>query len=147
MNRRQVLIAAAALPLVGCAAATTAVSDIETAASALDSILPDIQKIAGLPTATYTAISNDIAAVVAGAQQFTATATSTVGGQIASAFTAAETVLQGFTLPSWVSTVFQAASAALPFILQVAGVALAKAPGPAFTYPEAMRILHAAAGK
>lgn len=151
MNRRQLITAAAALPLVGCAAASTAISDIETAAAALDTILPDIQKIVGLPAATYTLISNQIAAIDAAAKQYAANASATVGGQISAAWSSIQTALSGLTLPTFVGYVFQAVQVALPYILQVAGVALARAPrgdAPgALTYPQAMSVLHAAAGK
>jgi hypothetical protein len=140
LNRRELLVRSTALTaggiglalaVEGCAEEQAVLSDATTIANGISAILPTIQTITGISNNVVNTVETGITAVKAGA---TALGSAIAGGatsaaqQVANGVSVVTTALSGITVPSWVTSVLQAAGTLVPLVLQVAGVALALNP-------------------
>lgn len=157
VSRRRLLRAAvtsaAILPIgyvVGCAEVAKVTSDADTIAGGIAAVLPAIQAISGISTSVVAKVQSGISAVKAAAAVLasaTGAGAATAAQAVAAGVSAITTALQGFTLPSWVSTVLSSAQTLVPLVLQVAGVIMAgEMPDPkAITQARAVLMAAAAA--
>lgn len=147
-SRRTLLLGAAALSAAACAKVDKVLSDADTLAAGVTAVLPAIKAITGMTDAVFSRIQAADTALTAALHSLNGSAGTSVASQVTGALSAISTALTGFTVPPWVNTVLQAAITAAPYILQLAGVALAPPAAPlgGMSYTQSMHILAASAG-
>lgn len=159
-TRRQLLAVAmtapATLVLANCGSLTLSQveTDIQTIANGVaaipSSLLSDAAAIAGVTSATITAVKGYVADIGAIAADVGAAAASTLAvpaTALSKDIAALVTALTGVKVPAFVTTILDAATSLLPTVLTVAGIALAPAAPLPMSPARARAVLLAAAVK
>lgn len=154
LNRRNLLRFTALVPvaigLAACPELSKVASNAQVIADGVSAVLPTIQQVIGIKEDVVRRVTEIVAGIKSAAAALegaTGQGAMTLAQQVAVGVGALQKAVSGLTLPSWVSTVIQAAIQLAPVVLQVAGVVLAgPAPDPRAT-AQARAILVAAAAR
>ncbi len=127
-------------------------SDVDMIAKGIEAILPLIKSITGISQSTVdkvTSVVDEIKAVVSDISSGTKTTTIGLVKKLGTGVSKIVDLLGGVTLPSWVSTVLEAAGTLIPTIEKTLGFTAAASvrAASAMTAEQARAILAAAAAK